>query len=64
MGEQIDFTWILLCFIAACIVISCVAIGAYLVIEGHPGFGILAMLIAMSVRIKGIRSSSDDGNDK
>jgi len=40
------------------IIVSCIAIGAWLVVQGHPWFGLLAMLIGGSV------SYSSKGKEK
>ncbi len=39
-------------FAYAFIVVGCVAIGAWLVVQGHPWFGFFAMLIGGSVSFK------------
>jgi hypothetical protein len=40
-------------------VLGCVGIGAWLVVQGHPWFGLLSMLIGSSVRLR-----KSDGEEK
>ncbi len=46
------------------IIIACVAIGAWLVVQGHPWMGILAMIIGCSVSYSSRPSKQmkDDSN--
>jgi len=40
------------------LVLGCVGIGAWLVISGHPWFGLFAMIIASGVSVKRTSESS------
>lgn len=50
MKKQIDYEALAVLLTAACVVVSCLAIGAWLVDRGHPWFGAFAMLMAGTVR--------------
>lgn len=46
------------------IIIACVAIGAWLVVEGHPFFGFLAMLVGGSISYHSGPSKKDDSSEE